>query len=101
MEPRNDLDQVELLNIPRYRQGDFDGLCAYYAGAMMLASLYPRFSMQFGELLAKRGTRGRALDPMIRYYEGEYRRAGPGKDDRYVLARISTRASTFEMSPRR
>ena len=87
MKPRNGLEQVELLNVPHYRQGDFDGLCAYYSGAMMLASLYPRFSMQFGELLAKRRPSKRALDPMIRHYEGEYRKAGPGKDDRYILAR--------------
>lgn len=63
-------------------------MCAYYAGAMMLASLYPRFAMQFGEPVNKRGTRRRAEDPMIRHYTGEYRKARPGKDDRYILARF-------------
>ena len=30
--------EVELLNVPRYGQGTFDSLCAYYTGAMMLAT---------------------------------------------------------------
>ena len=53
----------------------------------MLASLYPRFSRDFGELVKKSGLRKRAHDPLIRHYVGEYRAARPGKDDRYVLAR--------------
>lgn len=88
MKAPDELERVELLNVPLYQQGEFDGLCAYYAGAMMLAALYPRFSTQFGELRAKRGTRRTALDPMVRHYVGEYRKAPPGRDDRYVLARM-------------
>ena len=87
MNQRKNIQQVELLNIPHYQQGDFDGLCSYYAGAMMLASLYPRFSVEFGELHAKRGRRNKAVDPIIQHFSGEYRDEKPGKDDRYVLAR--------------
>ena len=39
---------VELLNVPHYQQGTFDNLCAYYAGAMMLASLFPKYAVRFG-----------------------------------------------------
>ena len=87
MNPRNNAQQVELLNVPHYRQGQFDGLCLYYAGAMMLASLYPRYSWNFGELVRKPGMRNKAHDPIFRHYAGEYREEKPGSDDRYVLAR--------------
>lgn len=53
----------------------------------MLASLYPRYSRDFGELVRKTGTRNKAHDPLIRHYAGEYREEKPGSDDRYVLAR--------------
>jgi hypothetical protein len=36
-----DLEQVELVGIPHYSQGDADGLCVYYAMSMMLAALHP------------------------------------------------------------
>ena len=87
MKPQNNIECVQLLNVSQYRQGEFDGLCVYYVGAMMLSSLYPRYSEQFGDLARKKGTRNRADDPLIRYYDGEYREARPGLDDRYVLAR--------------
>ena len=77
--------RAELLNVPHYHQGHFDGLCAYYTGAMMLAALYPRFAREFGERRPSgRGTR--VDDPLIRLYKGTYRRSSPG-DDRHVLAR--------------
>ncbi len=37
----SDLEQVELIGIPHYSQGDADGLCVYYAMSMMLAALHP------------------------------------------------------------
>ena len=35
------LEQVELVGIPHYAQGEADGLCVYYAMGMMLAALHP------------------------------------------------------------
>ena len=88
MRPRNKRIRAELLNIPCYQQGHFDGLCAYYTGAMMLAALYPRFAREFGELTRRPSGRGhRVDDPLIRLYKGNYRKRGVGSDDRYVLAR--------------
>ena len=34
-------EQVELVGIPHYAQGEADGLCVYYALSMMLAALHP------------------------------------------------------------
>ena len=34
-------EQVELVGIPHYAQGEADGLCVYYAMSMMLAALHP------------------------------------------------------------
>ena len=93
MRPRNRRTRAELLSVPHYRQGHFDGLCAYYTGAMMLAALYPRFEREFGELTRRpsgRGTRGAHVDdPLIRLYKGTYRRPSSkaAGDDRHVLAR--------------
>jgi hypothetical protein len=36
-----ELEQVELVGIPHYAQGEADSLCVYYAMSMMLAALYP------------------------------------------------------------
>ena len=69
---------VELLNVPRYGQGTFDSLCAYYTGAMMLATLYPEYSPSFGNAL-ERATKYMSLDPLIQHYGWE--------DNRRVLAR--------------
>ena len=88
MKPRNRRTRAELLNIPWYQQGNFDGLCAYYTGAMMLAALYPRFVREFGELTRRPSGRGRrGDDPLIRLYKGSFRRPRAGSDDRYILAR--------------
>ncbi len=89
LRPRNRRTQVQLLSIPCYQQGHFDGLCAYYTGAMMLAALYPQFDREFGELTRRPSGRGRRRveDPLIRLYKGDYRKPRAGSDDRYVLAR--------------
>ena len=86
MKPRKRRTRAELLSIPDYRQGHFDGLCAYYTGAMMLAALYPQFAREFGELARRPSGRGQVDDPLIRQYKGSYRRRKLGSDDRYVLA---------------
>lgn len=70
--------EVELLNIPRYGQGTFDSLCAYYTGAMMLATLFPEYAVEFGKAKSKT-TKFMSLDPLIRQYGSE--------DNRKVLAR--------------
>ena len=70
--------EVELLNVPRYGQGTFDSLCAYYTGAMMLATLFPEYAVQFGTAMS-RATKYMSLDPLIREYGVE--------DNRKVLAR--------------
>lgn len=69
---------VELLNVPRYGQGAFDSLCAYYTGAMMLATLFPEYAVEFGKAMP-RATKYMSLDPLIREYGSE--------DNRKVLAR--------------
>lgn len=56
--------QVELLNVPHYSQGDFDGLCVYYSGAMMLSTLIPEISALFGTA-GERATKFMSRDPLI------------------------------------
>jgi len=73
---------VKLLNVPHYCQGTFDGLCVYYTGAMMLASLFPEYAARFG-------ASGKALhpqmsrDPLI----AEHRPPRDGRNDPRTLAR--------------
>ncbi len=55
---------VELLNVPSYDQGTFDGLCACYAGAMMLATLFPEHSVKYGKGRS-RATATMSEDPLI------------------------------------
>lgn len=66
------------MNVPRYGQGTFDSLCAYYTGAMMLATLFPEYAVEFGQAMP-RATKYMSLDPLIREYGLE--------DNRRVLAR--------------
>ena len=54
---RGKLPRVELLNVPSYRQGTFDSLCAYYTAAMMLSTLFPEYIRSFGEAARTRATR--------------------------------------------
>lgn len=80
------VEQAELLNVPLYSQGHYDGLCAYYTTAMMLAALYPSFARTFGQMNRRRGGRrgsargGRVADPIIRHYPRRSR------SDRDILA---------------
>ena len=76
---RGKLPRVELLNVPSYRQGTFDSLCAYYSAAMMLSTLFPEYTRSFGEAARTRATRNVSDDPLISYYSNE--------DDRLVLAK--------------
>lgn len=77
--------RVELLNCPHYRQGSFDGLCAYYTGAMILTSLYPEYEKKFGlnGLNNKRNrfTQSVIQDPLIINTDGQNR------DSNFLLAR--------------
>ncbi|MCY4015358.1 MAG: hypothetical protein OXG82_21930 [Gammaproteobacteria bacterium] len=72
---------VELLNVPLYSQGTFDGLCVYYTGAMMLATLFPEYASEFGRANPK-AVRLMSYDPLIR----EYPERGQ-QDHRRTLAR--------------
>ena len=74
------LDHVELLNVPCYRQGTFDSLCAYYTGAMMLSALFPQYGTQFGEAARQRTTKNVSDDPLVKHHPNN-------KDDRLALAR--------------
>lgn len=81
------VEQAELLNVPLYAQGHYDGLCTYYSTAMMLAALYPSFARDFGQMNRRRGGRrgsarrgGRVTDPIIRHYPRRTR------TDRDILA---------------
>ena len=70
--------RVELLNVPDYQQGEFDSLCTYYTGAMMLATLFPVYAAAFGSS-GERTTKRMSNDPIIRNYSNE--------DHRRILAR--------------
>lgn len=72
-------NSVKLLNVPHFRQGDFDGLCTYYTGAMMLATLHPKYAVEFGKPRGERTTKRMSNDPIFRNYSKE--------DHRLVLAR--------------
>ena len=78
---------VELLNVPRYGQGTFDGLCAYYTGAMMLATLFPEYAVKFGKA-KPRATKYMSLDPLIGKYGAE--------DNRRVLSRWFYHGETID-----
>ena len=79
--------EVELLNVPWYEQGTFDGLCAYYTGAMMLATLFPEYAVEFGRAKS-RTTKYMSLDPLISMYGNE--------DHRIVLARWHHHGETIK-----
>ena len=68
---------MKLLNVPQYYQGTFDGLCAYYTGAMMLSALFPEYSQQFGQAKGQRATKHMSIDPLI---------SDDRKDDRMNLS---------------
>ena len=79
---KNTLPFVELLNVPHYRQGEFDSLCTYYVAAMLLVSLFPEEAWQFGESRRARSTKRVSDDPLILNYGSM-----ENDDDRKVLAR--------------
>lgn len=79
MSKKKKLPHVKLLNVPCYRQGTFDGLCAYYTAAMMLSALFPEFAWRFGEAKGERTTKRLSDDPLIKNYSNE--------DHRLILAR--------------
>ena len=78
---------VELLNVPMYGQGMFDGLCAYYTGAMMLATLFPEYAGEFGRATSK-AVKSMSRDPLIRNYGA--------KDDRVALAKWFHHGETID-----
>ena len=73
------LPSVELLNVPSYRQGTFDSLCAYYTAAMMLSTLFPEYAKRFGVTARERATKNLSDDPLIKNYSDE--------DHRLILGR--------------
>ena len=62
---------VELLNVPHYRQGSFDSLCAYYTGAMMLTTFFPEYESSFGKPLRAETSKKLSYDPLIAYSQGK------------------------------
>ena len=74
------LPTVKLLNDPHYRQGEFDGLCSYYTGAMLLATLYPKYESSFNEPMSERTSKFFSDDPLLSNYK-------KGEDVRLILAR--------------
>ena len=73
------LPRVELLNVPSYRQGTFDGLCTYYTAAMMLSALFPEYTRNFGAAARRNANKNMSNDPLIKNY-------GDG-DHKTILAR--------------
>ena len=45
----NTYDETILLGVPHYQQGHADGLCVYYAMAMVLVALYPEYHKTINE----------------------------------------------------
>lgn len=84
--------EVQLLNVPSYTQGTFDGMCLYYTGAMMLATLFPEYSYAFGES-KKRAVARMSHDPLIKNYIDH---TSVGEDDRAILARWYYLGETVE-----
>ena len=80
MSRRKKMPRVELLNVPCYRQGTFDSLCAYYTAAMMLSTLFPDYGRRFGVAARKRATRNLSDDPLIKNYS-------KSEDHRLILVR--------------
>ena len=83
------IKSVQLLNIPEYYQGTHDSLCAYYTGAMMLASFYPYMSVNYGNAQFK-GQNYKILDPIISNYVGDYSKGQASSKEqkrRNILAR--------------
>ena len=78
---REKLDHVELLNVPWYSQCAFDGLCAYYTGAMMLSALFPEYNTRFGKNARQRTTKHVSDDPLVIHHPNNK------GDDRHALAR--------------
>ena len=76
--PDNGGNIVNLLNVPQYYQGTFDGLCAYYTGAMMLSALFPEYSQEFGQAKGQRASKNMSMDPFF---------SDDKKDDRNNLSR--------------
>jgi len=58
--------QVHLLGIPAYHQGSHDGLCVYYAAAMLAAALFPELDDRFGTGPGSR--RRRVGDPLLNQF---------------------------------
>lgn len=81
--------QVELLNVPDYKQGEFDGLCTYYTGAMMLATLFPAYAAYFGQSRTTTTSKRMSGDPIIENHPGN-------TDHRKVLARWLYRGEWIE-----
>ena len=79
---------MELLSVPRWTQGAFDGLCAYYTGAMMLATLVPEYEAEFGRATTN-AVRSMSRDPLFRQYGGD-------EDDRVVVARWFHRGENID-----
>jgi len=74
---------VNLLNVPHYHQGTFDGLCAYYTGAMMLAALFPQYAPRFGTSPNRIVSPLMSRDPLITMH----RPPPDGRNDPRTLAR--------------
>ena len=71
MDDTKQKNSVRLLGIPEYYQGSVDGLCAYYAGAMMLAAFYPYYAKRFGDSNADEKSDFSIFDPFISNYTGK------------------------------
>ena len=77
---------VELLNVQFYNQGSFDSLCTYYAGAMMLATLFPEYAEKFGKSRININmVRAITDDPFIIHHPGNSDLLGEASD-KIILA---------------
>ena len=87
---KDNLERVRLMNVPHYKQGDWDGLCVYYSGAMMIAALYPKLESWFGWAESFSNGQYRIEDPLISNYVGTAKRgksSSKSQKHRNILAR--------------
>lgn len=59
---------AELLGIPNYYQGTHDSLCTYYAAAMLLATVHPKYQNFFGRGARRQGVGLKVEDPLIKNF---------------------------------
>ncbi|MDE0644695.1 MAG: hypothetical protein OXH84_00445 [Gammaproteobacteria bacterium] len=96
--PRKKSYTVELLNVPHYRQGEFDCLCTYYTGAMMLTTMFPRYDYLFRSGWSQRSRTSKYFsdDPLMANFNPESKGNRKSEDHRLILSRWFSQGEYIE-----